>query len=112
MGEYCPLRSPCSSPSAKSLMRENNCGSKGLILPKTLGAGVSVYGPERPPSTSDWLKYISGQYELFAAEAPCAVVTTGRMRLALARAVSRAAAPAPNWQPVYLRHTSGSQSGL
>src|ERR1035441_8848688 len=92
MGEYWRLRSPCNSPSAKSLMRENNCGSKGLTFPKTLGAGVSLYGPGCAASKSDWLKYISGQYELFAAEAPCAVVTTGRMRLALARAGVRSAA--------------------
>jgi hypothetical protein len=42
MGEYLPPRWAVSNSAAKSSIRENSCGSRGLTLPKTLGAGVSV----------------------------------------------------------------------
>src|SRR5882724_11925239 len=86
IGEYLPLRSPLSSSSAKSLMREKSCGSRGLVFAKTLGDGVSEYGFLRRASTSGSLVYTSGQYVLLAAEGRWAVVMIGRIRLALANA--------------------------
>jgi len=42
IGEYLALRSPLRRSSAQSLMREKSCGSSGLTLPKTRGAGESL----------------------------------------------------------------------
>src|SRR5690242_8240206 len=52
-GEYLPVRCFFRDSTTNSLIVENICGSRELTLPKTLGAGVSLYGEGFEASTID-----------------------------------------------------------
>src|SRR6476469_3375449 len=110
-GEYFPETWPFSNAAACCSMVEKSSGSSGLTVPNRFGVGVSEYGSTSLPSTMGMFVYISGQKLLFEAEGKCAVVSSGRTRLAFERACSIGVAAFLNSFRRYRCQPPGSASG-